>query len=131
MLTTVLALLRIICSFVVVFILAGTGYAQELSPAHEQEFMDAKESLHAAQTVKADKYAPDMLKEASVFLDKAEQARSAKDDVQFSRASHLARARAESAKAWSELKIEQEKLSATKVELEKTKAEIQRLEKAK
>ncbi|HET6462033.1 MAG TPA: hypothetical protein VFG29_14725 [Syntrophales bacterium] len=131
MYTRVLNLFRIICGFLVIFILAGNAYAQELSPAHEQEFMDAKEALQTAQTAKADKYAPDMLKEANVFLGKAEQARSAKDDVQFTRSSHLARAYAESAKAWSELKIEQEKLSATKVELEKTKAEIQRLEKAK
>jgi hypothetical protein len=131
MLTQVLNLFRIIYGFLVIFILAGTAYAQGLSPAHEQEFMDAKEALQAAQAISADKYAPDMLKEANAFLGKAEQAHSAKDDIQLSRASHLARVYAESAKAWPELKVEQEKLLATKVELEKTKAEIRRLEKAK
>ncbi len=124
-------LFQIICGVLVIFTLAGTVHGQGLSPAHEQEFIDAKTAIQAAQTAKADKYASDKLKEAIEFLNKAERAHSAKDDVQFSQASHMARALAESAKASSELKIEQEKLSATQIELQKVKAEIQRLEKAK
>jgi hypothetical protein len=131
MLTRTFNLFQIICGFLFIFTLAGTVHGQGLSPAHEQEFIDAKTAIQAAQMAKADKYAPDKLKEATEFLSKAERARSAKDDVQFSQASHMARALAESAKAWSELKIEQEKLAATQIELEKIKAEIQHLEKAK
>ena len=109
----------------------GIVLAQDISPAHEQEYMDAKAAIDAARKVNAAKYEPDKLKDAADYLNKADQARIAKDDVQFSRASHLARAFADSARAWTELKIEQEKLSATQTDLQKLKAEIKRSESAK
>jgi len=123
--------LQVICSIVILVSPIGSALAQELSPAHEQEFMDARASVDAAQKENAAKYEPNKLKEAAEYLNKADQARIAKDDVQLSRASHLARAFAESARAWTELKIEQEKLSATQIDLQKLKAEINRSESAK
>ena len=59
MFTRTFNLFQIICGFLVIFTLAGTVHGQGLSPAHEQEFMDAKSAIQAAQTAKADKYAPD------------------------------------------------------------------------
>ena len=130
MLAKPFTLFRVICGILFIFSFVETVQGQGISPAHEQEFMDARVAMEAAQTAKADKYAPDKLKEATEFLRKAERARSAKDDVQFSQASNLSRVVAESAKAWTELKIEQEKLSATNVELQKIKADIQHLKEA-
>ena len=130
MLTRKVNILQIICSLIVIFTLVRVAHGQGLSQAHEQEFMDVKTAIQAAQTAKADKYAPDEMKKAREFLSEAEDARLAKDDVQFSQASHMARALAEYATTLTELRIAQEKLSATRVELEKIRAEIKRLEKA-
>ena len=131
MLKRVLYSLQWICCLIIVLGPAGTALAQDISPAHEQEFMDAKTAVEAAQKANAAKYEPDKLKEAADYLSKAGQARTAKDDLQFSRSSRLARAFAESARAWTELKIEQGKLSATQTDLQKIKTDIKRLDHTK
>ena len=108
---------------------AGTAQAQSISPAQEQEFMDARMALEAAQKAQAEKYAPEPLKEAKDLLVTAENARSVKDPVKYAQASRLARANAELARAIAELKAEEEALAATQEELRKARAEIDRLKK--
>ena len=91
--------------------------------------MDSKAALEAAKKGKAEKYAPDTLKQAQDHLGMAERARQRKDPVLFTRATQLARAYAELAQASSELKAEEEGLAAAREELERTKAEIDWLKK--
>jgi hypothetical protein len=124
------AFVRTVCGMLLIISFAGAAYGQALTPAHEQEFIDAKAALEAAQVANAVKYEPDKLKEAEAFLKGAEHARFAKDEVQFSRSSHLARILSESARNWTELKISQEKLLATQDELARIKEEIRSLNKA-
>jgi hypothetical protein len=119
--------------FVLATLLLGFGgwaSAQPISPAMEQEFLDAKNAVDSAQKVQAEKYAPESLKQAQDLLVSAENARSFKDAVKFTQASRLARAYAELAKATAELKAEEERLAATQEELQKAKAEIERLKKS-
>jgi len=108
----------------------GSALAQPISPAMEQEFIDARNAVDAAQKSQAEKYAPEPLKQAQDLLVTAESARSFKDSVKFAQASRLARAYAELARATAELKTEEEKLAATQEELQKARAEIDRLKKA-
>ena len=108
----------------------GSTLAQPISPAMEQEFIDARNAVNAAQKSQAEKYAPEPLKQAQDLLVTAENARSFKDSVKFTQASRLARAYAELARAQAELKTEEDKLAATQEELQKAKAEIDRLKKA-
>jgi len=108
----------------------GTALAQPISPAMEQEFLDAKNAVDSAQKVQAEKYASEPLKQAQDLLVTAENTRSFKDAVKFTQASRLARAYAELARATAELKAEEEKLAATHEELQKAKAEIERLKKS-
>jgi len=108
----------------------GTVLAQPISPAMEQEFIDAKNAIDSAKKVQAEKYASEPLKQAQDLLVTAENTRSFKDAVKFTQASRLARAYAELARASAELKAEEEKLAATHEELQKAKAEIERLKKS-
>jgi hypothetical protein len=108
----------------------GPALAQPISPAMEQEFLDAKNAVDAAQKSQAEKYAPEPLKQAQDLLVTAENARSFKDSVKFTQTSRLARAYAELARAMAELKAEEEKLAATQDELQKARAELERLKKA-
>jgi hypothetical protein len=108
----------------------GLALAQPISPAMEQEFLDAKNAVDAAQKSQAEKYAPEPLKQAQDLLVTAENARSFKDSVKFTQTSRLARAYAELARAMAELKAEEEKLAATQDELQKARAELERLKKA-
>ena len=108
----------------------GLALAQPISPAMEQEFIDARNAVDAAQKAQAGKYALEPLKQAQDLLVTAENARSFKDSVKFAQASRLARAYAELARATAELKTEEEKLAATQEELQKARAEIDRLKKA-
>jgi len=108
----------------------AAAHGQEISPAQEQEFSDAKLALEAALKSQAEKYAPEPVKQAQDLLVTAGNARSFKDPVKFAQASRLARAYAELAKATAELKSEEEKLAATQEELQKVKAEIDRLKKS-
>jgi hypothetical protein len=108
----------------------GLALAQPISPAMEQEFIDARNAVDAAQKAQAEKYAPEPLKQAQDLLVTAENARSFKDSVKFAQASRLARAYAELARAMAELKTEEEKLASTQDELQKARAEIDRLKKA-
>ena len=108
----------------------GSAQAQPISPAMEQEFLDARNAVDAALKGQAEKYAPEPLKQAQELLVTAENARSFKDSVKFAQASRLARAYAELARATAELKTEEEKLAATQEELQKARAEIDRLKKA-
>ncbi len=104
--------------------------AEEITPAQEQEYADARAALQSAQKADAEKYAPEPMKESQDLLAIAEGSRPSKDTVRFTQASRLARAYAELAKAIAELRAEEEKLSAANEELQKAKAEIERLKKA-
>ena len=122
-----------VCCFALTILLLGFGewaFAQPISPAMEQEFLDAKNSIDAARKVQAEKFSPEPLKQAQDLLGSAENARSLKDAVKFTQASRLSRAYAELARATAELKAEEEKLTATQEELQKAKAEIERLKKS-
>jgi len=119
-----LCVILVICSF------SGFVRAQEISPAQEQEFTDAKAALEAAQKAKAEKYALENLKQAQGLLGTADRARKVKDSVKFTQASRLARAYAELAQALAELKSEEERLVAASEELQRTKAAIDRLKKS-
>ena len=117
-------------------VLLGVGFfpefarTQEISPAQEQEFIDAKAALGAAQKAQAEKYAPEPLKQAQDLLATVEKARSSKDAVKFAQASRLARAYAELAKAIAELRFQEEKYASTQEELQNAKKEIDRLKKS-
>ena len=111
-------------------ILSPYALAQEITPGHEQEFMDARNAIDMAQKAGAEKYAPEPFKQAQDLLSAAGEGRTRKDAVKFSQASRLARAYAELAKATAELKAEEEKLTAAQEELQKTRAELERLKKS-
>jgi Domain of unknown function (DUF4398) len=119
-----LCVILVICSF------PGFVRAQEISPAQEQEFIDAKAALEAAQKAQAEKYALENLKQAQGLLGTADRARKIKDSVKFTQASRLARVYAELAQALAELKSEEERLAAAREELQGTKAAIDRLKKS-
>ena len=101
--------------------------AQEISPANEQEFVDAQSVVEAAQKAGAEQYSGEPFKKAQDLLVLAGEARNKKDAVKFSQASRLARAYAELAKGAAELKTEEERLSRTREELQRVKTEIDRL----
>jgi hypothetical protein len=105
--------------------------AQEISPANEQDFVDAQNALESAQRVRAEKYSPEPFKKSQDLLASANEARGKKDAVKFSQASRLARAYAELAKATAELKMEEERLSLDQEELQKVRAEIDQLKQGK
>ena len=104
--------------------------AQDIFPAQEQEFADARAAMEASQKAKAEEYARETLQQAQDLLATADYARQLKDGVKFTQACRLARLYAELAKAIAELKSEEEKLAATQEELQKAKAEINRLKKS-
>ena len=108
---------------------SGLAGAQDITPALQQEFADAKLAIEAAQKAQAEKFSPEPLKKAQDLLITADNAKAFKDSVKFAQASRLARAYAELAKAIAELKSEEEKLAATQEELQKAKDEIERLKK--
>lgn len=103
--------------------------SQEIFPAQEQEYFDAKKALDAAKQAQAEKYALETFQKAQDLLTTAENARAFKDGIKFVQASRLARAYAELAQTIAELKTEEEKLAATYEELNKAKAEMSRLQK--
>ena len=119
-----LCVILVICSF------SGFVRAQEISPAQEQEFIDAKVAIETAQKANAEKYALENLKQAQDLLGTADNARQVKDPVRFTQASRVARAYAELAQALAELKSEEERLAAAREELRGTKAAIDRLKKS-
>jgi len=105
----------------------GTLQGQDITPALEQEFLDARTALAKAQEAQGEKYSAENMEKARDLLSVAENVRSLKDGAQFAQASRLARAYAELARAVTELKIEQEKLAAANEDLKKVKAEIEGL----
>lgn len=119
----------IIVSLLFIISFSGPVQSQTLNPVLEQQFMDARTALLAAQSAQADKYAPDKLKEAAECMARADQARLTKDEIEFSQATRLARAFAELATVSAELEIKREKQAAIQIELQNIKAEIQSLEK--
>ena len=124
--------LWVICGLLIIPSFAGYVWGDNLSPAQEQEFIDAKTALEEAKKAQADKYSPDYLKKAGEFLDMAESARNEKNGAtRFAQASRLARVHAELAEAVAQLKGEEEKLAAVNSELRKIKAEIERLKKGR
>jgi hypothetical protein len=110
--------------------IAGPLCGQDISPAMEQEFLDAKAALATAQNPQVEKYSPEILKKARELLRSAESARPLKDGARFDQSSRLARAYAELAKADTEFRIEEEKLTEISYEIKKVKAETERLRKS-
>lgn len=119
----------VVCGLLLTFSFVAPVRGQDLSPAQEQEYTDAKGALEAARSAQAEKYSDDNLKKAKDFLDQADTIRSLKDKSGFAQASHLARAYAELAEAIAEFKAQEEKLASTNEELLKVKDEIERLKK--
>ena len=108
----------------------GFASAQGITPAQEQELVEAKAAIDAAQKAQAGKYAPETLMQAQDLCATAENARQSEDGVKFTQASRLARAYAELARAMAEVKTEEERVTAIQEELEKTRAEVDRLKKS-
>ncbi|MBP1713503.1 MAG: hypothetical protein H6Q42_1706 [Deltaproteobacteria bacterium] len=125
-----LAFLRNLLIPALILTLWGGVLGQEIGPAKEQDFLDGKNAVEAAQKAQAEKYAPEPLKQAQDLLAAANEARSQKDPVKFSQASRLGRAYAELAKAAAELKAEEEKLALAQEELQKARADLDRLKKS-
>ena len=119
-----------LCVLLVICFFPGFARAQEITPAQEQEFIDAKAALDKAQKAQAEKYAPENFKQAQGLLGTADKARKAKDSVKFTQSSTLARAYAELAQTVAELKSGEERLAANREELQRTKAAIDRLKKS-
>lgn len=119
----------VVCGLLLTFALAAPVRGQDLSPAQEQEYTDAKGALEAARSAQAEKYSDDNLKKAKDFLGQADAMRPLKDKSGFVQASHLARGYAELAGVIAELKAQEEKLAATNAELLKVKDEIEQLKK--
>ena len=119
-----------LCVLLVFCFFSGFARAQEISPAQEQEFIDAKAALEAAQKANAEKYALENLKQAQGLLGTADKARKVRDSVKFTQASRLSRVYAELAQALAELKSEEERLAAAREELQRTKAAIDQLKKS-
>lgn len=112
---------------ILVVVFSDAARAENITPAQEQEFADAKGALEAARKVQAEKFAPSYTKQAQDFLKTASSARSISDAAGFSRASRLARVYAELAKASAELSADVEMLATTQEALLKAKAEIERV----
>jgi len=108
---------------------SDVAHAENITPSQEQEFIDARGALEAARKEEGGKFAPSYFKQAEDFLKTAGSARSIPDATGFSRASRLARAYAELAKASAELNADVEMLATTQEALLKAKAEIDRLKK--
>jgi hypothetical protein len=105
----------------------GVLWADSISPAQEQEFIDARGALESARSAQAEKYAASHMKQAEDFLQTARKVRQIQDAAGFSRASLLARAYAELALALTELEVDVENLSATQEAIQKAKAEIEQM----
>jgi hypothetical protein len=118
---------RIVLLLVFLFPIAGGARAQTISPAQEEEFLEARKALEEAQKAGADKYASEPLEKARDLLVAAENALSFQDGVKFTQASRLARAHAELAKAIADLKTEEEKLAAAQEALQQAKEELERV----
>jgi cell division protein FtsB len=118
-----------VCGALLSLCIAGPLCGQDITPALEQEFLDAKAALATAQKAQGDKYSAENMAKAQELLTAAESVRPLKDGAQFAQMSRLARAYAELAKAVAELKIDQENLAATNDDLKKVKAEIEELKK--
>jgi hypothetical protein len=121
--------LWVVCGLLIILFFAGPVRGADLSPAQEQEFIDAKAALETARQARAEHYSAGSLKKAVEYLEMAESVRPLKDGALFTQASRLARVYAELAEAVAELKGGEEKLAATNDELRKIKAEIERLKK--
>ena len=101
--------------------------AQSISPAQEQEYVDAKGAMEAARKAQAEKFAPDPLKQSQDLLMTAENARQGRDMVKFSQASRLSRAYADLAKALAEFNNNTGQLATANEAIQKVKAEIESL----
>ncbi len=112
-------------------IFPGPARAQNISPASEQEFADAKVVMESAQRAQAEKYAPAPFQKAQDLLQAAEKAWQTKDLLKFTQASRLARIYADLAKVTAELKSEEEKIFTLREELEKARGEIELLKKSR
>jgi hypothetical protein len=121
--------LMVFCGFVLSLCAVEQLQAQDISPAMEQEFLDARMALAKAKDSQGDKYSAEYMARAQELLNAAESVRPLKDGAQFAQASRLSRAYAELARAVAELKIDQERLATTSEGLKKVKAEIEQLKK--
>jgi flagellar hook-basal body complex protein FliE len=116
-----------ICSLSIVLTFSNVVLAESMAPVQEQEFSDAKASIENARSIQTEQFAPDFMQKAQELMKTAANARQAKDQVLFSRASRLARTYAELAKASAELQIDAGKLATAKGSLDKIKTEIEQL----
>jgi hypothetical protein len=103
------------------------AWAEGIDTGLEQEFIDAKNAVAAANKNKAGNLAASQLKRAEEYLQTAESARNAQDVTNFARSLRLARAYAEFASASSELSTVNEQLAAANVDMLNAKSEIERL----
>ena len=108
-------------------VLPDTLRAENISPAQEQEYVDAKRAMEAARQAQAEKFAPDPLKQSQDLLMTVENARQGRDMVKFSQASRLSRAYADLAKALAEFNAHSGQLAAANEAIRKVKAEIELL----
>ena len=108
---------------------SDVAHAENITPSQEQEYVDAKGALEAARKAEGGQFAPSYIKQAEDYLNIAGSARSIPDATGFSRASRLARAYAELAKASAELNADVDMLATTHEALIKAKAEIDRFKK--
>ena len=123
-----LPLSRVVLLLVLVLAVAKFAGAETMTPVQEQDYSDAKSAVDDARKARADKYAPEPLRQAEDYLKTAANARESKDTaLMFGRASRLARTYAELAKALAELNADTEKLAITTEKLSKTKLEIEGL----
>ena len=111
-------------------LLCAAAQAQ-IGPAQEQELADANAALEMARKTQADKYASAEIKKAQAGLQAVNEARAEKDALRFSQSARVVRAYAELARALSELGMDTEKLTTSKLELQKAKADIESLKKPK
>ncbi len=119
-----------VCLLAFVVFFSGVVRAENIAPAQEQEFSDAKAAIEDSRSIRAEQFAPEPMQQAQDLIKRAADARQSKDAVLFSRASRLARTYAELAKATAELQADVGKLVAAKEALDKIKSDIEHLKKA-
>ena len=110
-------------------VLVTDVHAQDIGPALEQEYVDAKGALEAARKGQAETRAAAQIKLAQESLQSADEARQGKDGAKFGQSARIARAYSELAVAVADYAAEAEKLTTTNDALQKAKAEIERLTK--
>ena len=121
-------LIRKVSFFIISQLIVGAVYAQSISPALKQEYLDAKNEIANALKIPSNKYAPNEIKDAQ---DNLQAADSTNDATKFTQKIRLARAQAQLAIAITEQGIESDHLTDTKNALAKAKEEVAQLSSSK